>query len=347
MQVYRKFTQEWENHISEFNKLQENNVLYDFFDYCDNMYTDLLTIKENYENSFNSTNKKTIDKQIGNFKKLYSAFNKVCFGTDKYNNTHSAIYLQENLPESILTTNGNKQRINDKYFKKLKALAEEIFKIEAECVDSVEQIWFDTLTPSKEHNYDNYSYLAHVCIDQWRKQEQTPEFKEYCKNLVGYSTSYINNDKTKFFLERQYRDAGMVGYLVNFDKGAFIAGGNNDIFATEYIDGKCEFVEKYNFSPVKCLYVKGKSVIYGNGTRICTPKSAITAPVGTPSEIILDREFIHLESAFYVRPYWDNYKKEVLEKADQMAKNTQNPDPIQLCSFNKLKQVDYDMFCEM
>lgn len=347
MQVYRKFTQEWENHISEFNRLQENNVLYDFFDYCDNMHTDLLTIKENYESFFNTTSKKTIDKQISNFEKLYSAFNKVCFNTNEYSNIYSAMFLQEKLSSDVVETNGNHQKINDKYYKKLKALAEELFKIEAECVNSVEQIWFNTLTSSKDHNYDHYSYLAHVNIDQWRKQAQTQELQEYCKNLVSYSTSYINNDKTKFFLERQYRDAGMVGYLVNFDKGAFIAGGNNDIFATEYIDGKCEFVEKYNYSPVKCLYIKGNHTIFGNGTRICTPKSAITAPVGTPSEILLDREFIHLEGAFYVRPYWDNYKQEILNKVNQMAKNTTNPDPIQLCSFNKLKQVDYDMFCEM
>ena len=347
MQVYREFTQEWDNHISEFNKLQENNVLYDFFDYCDNLYTDLKTIKENYESSFNSLSKKTIDKYIVDFEKLYSAFKKVCFKSDEYKNTYSAILLQEKLPDAVVTTNGNHQRINDKYFKKLKSLANEIFKCEAECVEAVEQIWMDTLTSCKEHNYDNYSYLAHVSINQWRKQALTDEFKEYCDNLTCYATSYINNDKTKFFLERQYKAAGMVGYLVKFDKGAFIAGGNNDIFATEYINGKCEFVEKYNYSPVKRLYVKGNNVVYGNGTRICTPKSAITSAVGTPNEILLDKDHIHLERAFYVRPYWDQYKEEILNRANEMAKNTPNEDPLQLCSFNKLKQVDYDLFCEM
>ena len=95
MQVYREFTQEWDNHISEFNKLQENNVLYDFFDYCDNLYTDLKTIKENYESSFNSLSKKTIDKYIVDFEKLYSAFKKVCFKSDEYKNTYSVILLQE------------------------------------------------------------------------------------------------------------------------------------------------------------------------------------------------------------------------------------------------------------
>lgn len=347
MAVFREFTQEWVNHESEFNHMQENNVLYDFFDYTDSMYNDLKNIKKYYESSFNSLSKKSIDKYIYAFEKLCEAFKSVCLNGKEYIKHYTAHFLIENVSEDVLYSDGNKQKIKDKYYKKLKALAEQVFKLEDECFPAVEQIWIDELMPKGEHNISNYSYLAHVCFDQWRKQEQTPEFKEYCKNLAYYSTSYINNDKTKFFLEREYKSAGMVGYLVNIEKGAFIAGGYNDIFSTEYINGKCEFYEKYNYSPVKKLYVKGNNVIYGNGTRLCTPKSAINSPVGTPNEILLDREHISFERPFYLMPEWNMYKENLFKKLDEMGKIAKNSDPLRLCSFNKLDQMDYDMFCEM
>lgn len=347
MAIYREFTQEWENHQSEFNHMPENNVLYDFFDYTDSMYNDLKNIKKYYESSFNSLSKHSIDKCISKFEKLCEAFKSICLNDEKYTKNYSAHYLIENVAEDVISSDGNKQKIKDKYYKKLKALAEEVFKLEEECFSAVEQIWIDTLTSSDEHNSSNYSYLAHICLDQWRKQEQTPEYKDYCNNLACYSTSYINNDKTKFFLERQYKSAGMVGFLVNIEKGAFIAGGNNDIFSTEYINGKCEFDERYNYSPVKRLYVKGNNVIYGNGTRLCTPKSAINSPVGTPNEILLDREHIRFERPFYLMPEWNMYKEDLFKRLEQMSKTTKNPEPLRLCSFNKLDQMDYDMFCEM
>lgn len=347
MKIYRKFTQEWEDRFSEFNRLREGNVLYDFFEYASNMYDDLKTIKKYYCKKFNENFKKPIDSYIDDLLKLCNAFNKICIksGTPIYG--LNSYYLYENLNKDILEIDGAKQKLKDQYYEKLEPLANQVFKIEASIADFVEDIWLNTLTNSKTHDNDKYSYLAHLCIDRWRKQNPSEEYLNYCNNLAFFSTSYVTDQKTKFFLENEYANAGMVGYIVKIEKGAFIAGGNNDIFSTELIDGKCEYREKYIHSPVRILHIKGNNVVLGAGTRICTPEAAINAPVGTPSEILLDKEFIHIERAFYTMPTIDNYKEDVLKKVNEMAQKAIIHEPLRLVRFNKLKQFDYEVLCSM
>ena len=341
MQIYREFTNKWQNHESEFNGFLENNVLYDFFDYCDDLKNDFKELKK-YQPVFDSLSKKTLNQYESDFLKLYACFNKIIFNSNEYEKCFSAYYLIDKVPSKVLITEGNSQRIADKYFKNLKKLADEIFKIEASMVDTVETIWMDNLTSTQNHSMGKYSYLAHLKLGNWRRQGTSKEVEEYVKNLKFLSTSYINQDKTKFYMENRFKDCGMAGYVLTIDKGAFIAGKNNDMFTTELVDGKCEYVESYSYSPVKRLYVKGNSVVYGNGTRICTPQSAINSPASTVNEVLLDREFVHLERVFYVKPYWDKYKDDLQALVTKMTQKTKYSEPLQLFCFNKLPQANLD-----
>ena len=112
---------------------------------------------------------------------------------------------------------------------------------------------------------------------------------------------------TNTTVEKQYTNCGMVGYILSIEKGAFVAGNYNDMFSTELVNGKSEYLETYSYSPIKKLYAKGNSVIYGNGTRICSPEAAIDSPANTVNEVILDKDFVKLESVFYVKPYCEKY----------------------------------------
>lgn len=341
MQVFREFTNEWQNQNSKFNGSLENNVLCDFYDYCDSLNNDFKKLKK-YESAFNNQSKKPLDVYYHSFLKLYAVFNKVIFKSNDYAKTFSAFYLTKKAPSEVLITKGDLQKISDAYYSKLKKLAEEIFKIEAEMSSVVENIWMQNLTSSVNHNPDNYSYLVHAKLGDWRKQGTSKDVQKYVNSLKFMSTSYVNQDKTKFYMEKQYKDCGMVGYILSIKKGAFIAGNYNDMFSTELVDGKSEYVENYSYSPVKKLYVKGNSVIYGNGTRICSPQSAIDSPANIVNEVILDKEFVRLESVFYVKPYWERYNDDLVEAIKKMLQKTENPQPVRLHCFNRLNQPDLE-----
>ena len=341
MQIFREFTNKWQSHESQFNGFLENNVLYDFFDYCDSLNNDFKQLKK-YENIFNCLSKKSLSNYESDFLKLYACFNKIIFNSNEYEKCFSAYYLIDKVPSKVLITEGNSQRIADKYFKHLKKLANEIFKIEASMVDTVETIWMDNLTSTQNHSMDKYSYLAHLKLGNWRRQGTSKEVEEYVKNLKFLSASYINQDKTKFYMEKIYKDRGLVGYILSIDKGAFIAGNNNDMFSTELVDGKCEYIEKYSYSPVKRLYIKGNNVVFGNGTRICTPQSAINSPASTVNEVLLDKEFVHLDRVFYVKPYWERYNEDLQKAIACLTPKAKNAEPVRLFCFNKLPQANLD-----
>lgn len=341
MQIFREFTQKWQNHTSEFNGFLENNVLYDFFDYCDKLKDDFTQLKK-YKIEFNSFSKKTLDEYESDFLKLYACFSKIVFGSYEYANCFSAYYLNDKIPSKVIVNEGDNQIIPNKYYVKLKQLAERIFKIEAEMADIAETIWLNNLSSTVEHNTEKYSYLAHLKLGNWRRQGKSTELDNYANSLKFMSASYINQDKTKFYMENRFKDCGLAGYILSIKKGAFIAGSNNDMFSTELVDGKCEYYEKYSYSPVKRLYIKGNSQIFGNGTRIATPQSVINAPANTVNEVILDRDFVTLERVFYVKPYWDKYNSDLQELVAKMSQKTKYSEPVRLCCFNKLPQANLD-----
>lgn len=347
MKIYRRFDREYSSKKSQFNHVEEGNVLYDFIEYCGSLNDDFKELQKNYESFFDADSKISLKKYYENFIKLYNAFTTVCFKDESCKNSFSAYYMLEKLPEDVLSIDGEKCFINEPYYSKLKALAEQIFKIEAKMADTVEKIWLNDITSSLSHNFDKYSYLVHANLAGWRRQPKTKELDEYSKSLIGVSSSYINQSKTKFFKEEDYKASGLEGYILKIEKGAFICGCNNDVFATEYVNGKCEYIEQYNHSAVRRIFADGQNEIYACGTKICTPSSAINSYVGTVNEILLDKRHISLERAFYTRPQWDMYKEGQKERLSKMVEKTETNEPLALCSFNKLNQLDIQVLYDM
>lgn len=346
MDTYREFTQEWINHKSPFNHFLENNVLFDFFGFCDEMKNDLSNLSIYYKNDFDKHSKIKLDKYKSDFNNLYSNFVKICCKDDTSTTPCNAYYMIDKVKDDILITNGEYQKISDKYFNALKQIAHSLFDIETKMAETVEYLWLTNLSSSMDHDESNYAYLVHADLGGWRRDCNTEELKKYSNNLKSISTSFVNNTKTRFFKERDYQYNGISGYVVKIKKGAFIAAGNNDIFSTEYIDGKCEFYEQYNYSKVKRLFIENDHEIYGNGTRICTPLSCIKSPADTPSEVLLNRDFVEIERAFYTLPHNDYRKQEIIEESKRFSPNS-TIEPLQLCSLNKLNQVSMDVLLNM
>ena len=65
----RAFEQSWEQSVSKINHRIENNVLFDFFDYLQNMRSDLKAIKKDYEEEFNKLSKKPLKHYVNLFEK--------------------------------------------------------------------------------------------------------------------------------------------------------------------------------------------------------------------------------------------------------------------------------------
>ncbi len=346
----RKFEQEWEQSVSKLNHRIENNVLFDFYDYLQNMQRDLKAIKKDYEQEFNLLSKKPLQYYIDLFNKRYDQYFTVLIKDHKHNGHIGHIQSYEEYRKGLVIENGDKHKIADKYYKVLKKIAESIFDIEDQMAPIIEQFWQAAITSAKEfEDKKQYFFLAHVDRKDMGEENFDQEFNDYNKALRGLCFSAVSSDKTRLYNNSYYsynyynHPRGVVGIIAKPKAGSIIGMSFDDMLSTEYIDGKCSFDRYFDHSSVDRCFVDGNNYICCNGTKICPPKQIFNLDVDTINEIILDSKNIDVQAVFYVKDARDQIPERLKEyKAEQEKRCGHKLDIIELKPHNYLRQVNLD-----
>ena len=154
---------------------------------------------------------------------------------------------------------------------------------------------------------------------------------------MPFEYSSVNTDDfTYIFEQNRMGIENVAGLIYKITGDAIISASSRDLFSTPFVDGKNPFVhEVYHHSNVLRLYQKDGYEMYGLGTRICTPKSAIKGSnVKQVREVLLDKSKIEPVGVFYM-------SQQVPERARELQKeyNFKNP-PVRISPKNKFKYYD-------
>lgn len=329
--TFREFEQDWiydKKYISA-----QNLVFKDFAKYCNIMYKDLIYLKQNY-NNFPFV-KNNIDKYINIFDNSYNMFIDLVVQKDKYESQLNIksktkkeiwteferfdILAQKNcLKDDVINIIDNKiAHINDKYFEKLNKIANIIFKIEESIAPEINKLWkLETINDIS--NYDcnkSYGLLVKVLFN-WRKEIMNQQKITYCDKRIATSTSYITNEKSRFFgaFESNTQICGLV-----YDGNGVIAAHSEDAFLEEYIDNNCPFEYKTIYSKIMRISKCGSHDVYSMATKICAPKSSIIKYKNNFNEVIIDKRKSKPIAVFYVNKSDDFYINLQCEYAHKLA----------------------------
>lgn len=346
----RLFEQEWKQSVSKINHRIENNVLFDFFDYLQNMKSDLKAIQKDYEEEFNKFSQKPLKHYVNLFEKRYYQYFTILIKNHKKTRSIGSIQSYNEYRDGIVFQDGEKHKINDKYYKVLKRIADSIFNIEDEMAPVVEKFWQKELTDIKDYDKNKkYFLLAHVDRKTMTEENFSEEFNIYNKSLNCMCFSAISNDKTRLYNNQYYsynyynNPDGLVGIIATPKTGGFVGAAYDDMLSTEYINGKCAFERYFDHSKVDRCFVRENSEIRCNGTKICPPKQIFNIDVDTINEIILDSKNMQVVAAFYLK----NSRGEIPERFIKYKKEQEKLfghklPTIEITTRNKLHQINLD-----
>ena len=235
-------------------------------------------------------------------------------------------------------------KINDKYYKNLKKIAEKIFELENDVKKTTDLLWQKNITSLSSYDKDGkYFLLAHADYKTVKLKDLKENIAEYSKKQQGICFSAVSNEKTKLYNQEMQLQKGIVGIIAKPQKDAIVGISMHDMISIEFCDGKCETPDQFFHSKVDKCFDNGKSQIYCTGTKICPPQAIFDTCADTINEIILDKSKIEIMGVFYVK----NSQREIPARlkeylAEQELIAGHKLPVIQLQKINKLKQYDLD-----
>lgn len=340
--ITREFEQEWDERISPINHNTECNVIFDMLNYISNLSSDLKEIKKTAFYEFSKIAKVSIDKYIEKFKDLQFKFHNIC--AKDYKNQGIMNFDMSYYRDDLTAKNGNHYKINDKYYKVLKRIANEIFKLEDDVKKVTDKLWENEIT--KIDSYDRngkYFLLAHADYKTVKLENLSKEKAEYAQKQTGICFSAISNEKTKLYDQDKQFYRGIVGIIAKPKKDAIVGISMHDMISIEFCDGKCETPDQFFHSKVDKCYDDGKSQIYCTGTKICPPQAIFDTYADTINEIILDKNKIDVQAVFYVTDNMQQKPKRLNEYVAEQEKLAGRKLPVvQVTPKNKAGQYDLD-----
>ena len=130
--------------------------------------------------------------------------------------------------------------------------------------------------------------------------------------------------------------SNVVGLIYKISGDAIISASSRDMFSSPFKNGENPFKnEVYHHSNVLKLFDKDGYSIFGFGTRICTPNSAIMGSnVKQVREIVLDKSKIEPVGVFYI-------SENIPERARELQKEYNiEKERIRITPKNKLNYID-------
>lgn len=311
------------------DKFYDSNIFYDFTNYCEDFYTNLLYIKKYYQQEFDSKseNSVSIDAHIEMFSRTFKQIVKTVNSPKRYDSlfnrnkkmkdifyevSHKFSNLKDFHSEHCFSDDDIQDLINEKYYGKLVNLCNIIFTQEEIIALTTQQIWHNYIAKSIDDiKSDKFCCLVKVLSD-WRMESRNTELDEYMNSRYAMSVSLITNLKSRFFY--CHVTPQTVGIIYSTDK--IIAGRNKDAFLEEFIDGKCPLNNHY-FNPIRQTCVEKNHTIYSLASKIATPNSVLLAEnekLDTYNEVIIDRRESSPIAVFYVN------RKDETESCNKKAK---------------------------
>ena len=338
--IYRKFDKEFDATVYNILR-QEGNVVCDFISYAYDMYNDLTMIKKYDRELFNSISQIKIENYIEYFEKTYALFLKTCTNISNCKDYFKTNQIaSNNFKEDLFIQSDGHFSINDKYYDKLNKIAKSIFMLENDIAPTVEKIWDIQLTDTRKIDINQKYLIALSAKYKHRKNEvASDETNSFSKDMPFEYASINTNDFTFIFEENRTYSANIAGLIYKISGDAIISASSKDLLSTPFKNGKTPFkIEIYHHSNVLKLYEKNGYEMFGYGTKICTPNSAIMGnEVKQVREIVLDKSKIKPVAVFYMGNV-------VPERARELQKeyNLTN-EPIKIESKNELKFLDLEM----
>ena len=345
--ITRKLEQEWIEKKSKINGMTECNVLVDFYEYLKDMHRDLKSIKQYHEQEFDQMSPMPIDFYIKHVEKRIKQFYDVCVKPEhKY---HLGIITNMDVfNDNLLTIQGNRYKINDKYYNALVKISESVFNVEEMVSKQVEKLWQQSFTNINSYSPEGeYFLLAHV--DYKTIKEDDENLNNYNKGQQGLCFSVISNKKTRLYdnslpyYNYYSHPHGLVGIIAVPKEGAILGASYDDMLSTEYINGECALSKHFDHSLINRCYQNGSSQIFCRGTKIFPPKNIFGLSVDTINEVILDSNKIDVVSVFYVKDSAGRIPERFEEyKREQEYKYGKKLDTIEVEPRNKTGQVNLE-----
>ncbi|HAJ77658.1 MAG TPA: hypothetical protein DCO89_01135 [Clostridiales bacterium] len=295
--IIRKLPKKWNNQrkvLSERTHAED-----DFAQYCRNLYTSLLGIKEFYEDDFNKNNICTIDEYISYFNSRYEKFvnlsinneiqvaewyticNNRKIDVDKTGRFKVFEYVDARNPEIYkLTRSKDVIGFTDHGFKTINSIAKDMFLIEKLCSFTTRKYWENEITKLEDLDLNGKFKILVKCVfpGSWRSDEVNNEIKKYHQNRIYSSTSLIDEEhKHNLFTTR---GAGKFTMLImEYTDNNFVCANRCDDYSEESIDDKNPLEYKQEFTSIlvqdKTTHNGRKHKLFAYAVECETPKNIL------------------------------------------------------------------------
>ena len=147
-----------------------------------------------------------------------------------------------------------------------------------------------------------YITICSAKYDNRRKEESSEEKNVFANNMPFEYSSINSNEFTYIFEQNRHMLTDVVGLIYKIKGNAIVSASSRDLFSSPFKDGKNPFESQvYRHSNVLRVFEKDGYSIYGFGTRICSPKSALFGSnVKQVREVLLEKSKIEPIGVFYM-----------------------------------------------
>lgn len=256
---YRQFLNVWN---------QKANQIENFCHLCEEIYMELILIKQFDKEKFNNNSKQDIDSYIEVFNNLYRNFYQEVFSDDyDYNMSRSPeedfnrfnAYNHDFQKGKFIYDCGDKKMsrfadlpigIQDEYFEEIKHKVNAllIFERDLKFITMKDEFWNGIAKTADEINLmDKFTACGKVVLEGgWRVNENEPEVQNFSQDKIYQSASIIN----EISIENIFRPdiyfkvpRSKIFLFYKFDLPNICCVSHRDAYTDEYINGETKYIE--------------------------------------------------------------------------------------------------------